>query len=201
MIRADLHIHTSHSPDASIHPKTIIEELNKHPTIKAAAITDHNTMEGYIKAKELAEDYTDIVLIPGAEISAIEGEIIILGLEQLPPTPWRVENVVNHAHANGGVVIAVHPYRGFGLGDLTRSFNVDAIETLNAITPLNLNKQAEDLAKVLNLPGVAGTDAHKPDELWTVSTEIRSTSEVSEILAAIRQGNTKAVLEVKSIRF
>jgi len=196
-----LHVHTKYSPDASTDPKTIVERLNAHPTIKATAITDHNTLEGYIKAKELAQAYPDVTIIPGVEISAIEGEILILGIEELPPTPWTIRRVIDFAKKNNGLIIAPHPYRGYGLGNLVRTYQIDAIETLNAITSPEANKAAENLAKTMNLPGVAGSDAHEPTELWTVHTEIQSSPDVAEILKAIRQGSVRIASPSKSIRF
>lgn len=201
MIRADLHVHTSYSPDASTPPKIIVDQLYTHSNIKAVAITDHNTMEGYYKAKELAAEHKDIAIIPGVEISTTEGEIIVLGVEELPPTPWTVRSVINFAKNNGGITIAVHPYRGFGLGDLARNYNLDAIEVLNAITPANANRLAEDLARTMHLPGVAGTDAHQPSELWSVYTEIQAPLDVARILEAIKNGFVKVSLADKSIRF
>jgi len=54
MIRVDLHIHTDYSFDASIQPKIILDQLYAHPFIRAIAITDNNTVEGYYKVWELA---------------------------------------------------------------------------------------------------------------------------------------------------
>jgi predicted metal-dependent phosphoesterase TrpH len=84
LIRADLHFHTRYSADATNSPKNIDEKLNKHPSIKTIAITDHNTLEGYRRTAELTKAYADILIIPGVEISAAEGEIILLGVGQLP---------------------------------------------------------------------------------------------------------------------
>lgn len=178
-----------------------MDRLNAHPTIKAAAITDHNTTEGYLKTKELAKSYPDIIIIPGVEITAIEGEIIILGAEELPPTPWTVRRVIEFARKNNAITIAPHPYRGYGLGNLTKTYQIDAIETLNAITTPEANKTAETLAKTMNLPGVAGSDAHEPDEMWVVYTEIQASPDVSEILGAIKKGAIRPSWTEKSIRF
>jgi predicted metal-dependent phosphoesterase TrpH len=201
MIRADLHIHTKYSPDASIPPKTIINQLYAHPYIKAAAITDHNTAEGYHKAQELASAYPDILIIPAVEISAINGDIIILGAAELPPKPWTVENVIDFAKKREALTIAAHPYRAPGLGDLTKNYNVDAIETLNGASTSNVNKLAENLAKIMGLPGVAGSDAHQVNELWTVYTEIQASSDVDEILKTIKKGLTRVASAEKSIHF
>lgn len=94
MIIADLHVHTKYSFDASIQPKTIVEKLYAHPFIKAIAITDHNTIEGYYKVRELASAYQDILIIPGVELATVEGDLILLGVEELPPKPWTVREVI-----------------------------------------------------------------------------------------------------------
>jgi predicted metal-dependent phosphoesterase TrpH len=201
MIHADLHSHTRYSPDATAHPKTIIERLNNHPTIKALAITDHNTNEGYFKVHELAKPYPDILIIPGAEISAKEGETILLGTTELPSEPWTVQNIIDHAKTHDAITIAPHPYRGLGLADKALKLDLDAIETLNGITPPGQNKQAQQLAKTRNLPGVAGSDAHFDADPWNVCTEIQATLDVDEILKAIRKGNVKATYTEKSIHF
>lgn len=201
MINADLHIHTTYSGDATNQPKTIVEQLNAHPTIKVLAVTDHNTFEGCRKVQELASSYQDILVIPGVEVSAVEGELILLGVTELPPKPWKAEDVIEFAKTNGGVTVAPHPYRGYGLGDLTRRLNVDAIEVLNGITDFDLNRRAEELAKTKGLPGVAGSDAHENQELWTVCTQVQASLDVDAILKAIKRGAVRTTLTLKSIHF
>jgi len=201
LIRADLHVHTNYSADATINLKTLIDQLNAHPTIKAIAITDHNTTEGYHHAKQLASAYPDILIIPAAEITTTHGDIIILGTAELPPKPWTPQNITNHAKQNNAITIAAHPYRTYGLGDATKNYAIDAIETLNGTSPTNINRMAENLAKTMNLPGVAGSDAHYIDELWTVYTEIQAPLDINEILKAIKNGKVKTAYAPKSIHF
>jgi hypothetical protein len=196
-----LHIHTKYSSDASINPKTIVDQLYAHPSIKAAAITDHNTVEGYYKARELASAYKDILIIPGVEISTAEGDLILLGVAELPPRPWTVKNVINFAKERKSLVIAAHPYRAYGLGNSTKNYDVDAIEILNGTSPPYINKLAENLAKTMGLPGVAGSDAHMAEELWTVYTEIQASSDINEILKSIKNGLVRVATAEKSIHF
>jgi hypothetical protein len=201
MIRADLHVHTRYSPDATNQPRSIVEKLNAHPKIKVVAITDHNTIEGYSEMQKLASAYEDVLVVPGVEIGAIEGEIIVLGITELPPKPWKAKNIIAFAVANDGLTIAPHPYRGLGLGDLVRQLDVDAVEVLNGITPSNLNKQAEELAKARGLPGVAGSDSHFDSDPWNVCTEVKASLDIDEILEAIKKGLVKVSSTGKSIHF
>ncbi|MEM3442588.1 MAG: PHP domain-containing protein [Candidatus Bathyarchaeia archaeon] len=191
MIRADLHVHTMYSFDASINPKTLVEQLNAHPTVKAIAITDHNTVEGYFKVRQLASAYQDLLIIPGVEISAVEGDLLVLGTAELPPKPWNAENIIDFGREIGALIIAAHPYRVYGLGDSTRNLDVDAIEVLNGNSQPHLNKMAENLAKSMGLPGIAGSDAHHPNELWTAYTEIQASLDVDDVLKAIKIGLVK----------
>ncbi|MGQ9624755.1 MAG: CehA/McbA family metallohydrolase [Candidatus Bathycorpusculaceae bacterium] len=201
MIRADLHIHTTYSFDASIPPKTLVEQLYAHPFIKAIAVTDHNTVEGYYKVRELAAPYKDIVIIPGVEVATIEGDLIVLGVAEMPPKPWTVQSVIDFAKEKNGVVIAAHPYRIYGLGDAVKKYDVDAIEVLNGASQPYVNKKAENLARELELPGVAGSDAHAVSELWTAYTEIQASLDINEILEAIKMGLVRASSIGKSIHF
>jgi hypothetical protein len=201
MIQVDLHIHTNYSFDASINPKTIVDQLYAHPTIKAIAITDHNTVEGYYKVRELASAYQDILIIPGVEVSTIDGDLIVLGVAELPPRPWTVQSVIDFAREKEALTIAAHPYREYGLGDLTKNYDVDAIEILNGASASHINKLAENLAKAMGLPGVAGSDAHHVNELWTVYTEVQASSDIDEILKAIKKGLIRVASTEKSIHF
>lgn len=201
MIRVDLHLHTHYSSDARIDPKTIVRQLYAHPTIKAVAITDHNTIRGYERVHNLSSSYQDILIIPGVEIGAIGGDIIILGVTELPPKPWSPENVIRFAKERDGLTIAAHPCRGFGLGDRAEHYDLDAIEVLNGISSNQANKMAKKLAKATGLPGVAGSDAHNVDEMWSVYTEVQASTDVHEILRAIKKGLIKVASMKKSIHF
>ena len=201
MIRVDLHLHTTYSPDASTNPKTIVNQLYAHPFIKAVAITDHNTTKGYYKTRKLASAYEDILIIPGIEVSAIGGDIIILGVTEPPPKPWTPENIIDYTKEQNGITITAHPYRTHGLGDQAKNYDFDAIEILNGISTPQANKTAQKLAKVMRLPGVAGSDAHRANELWSVYTEVQASLDIDEILKAIKKGLVKVASTRKSIHF
>ena len=188
MIRIDLHVHTLYSGDSNISPKMLIEQLNINPTVKAVAITDHDTIEGYKHVKRLAEAYEGLLVIPGVEVSTFEGHINVLGVEEMPKYPLSAEELIDFARERQAVVVIPHPYRVCGLGDNAKKLDADAIETLNYRASKAENKLAEKLAKELNLPGVAGTDAHRPNQLFKVYTEVDADPDINSILNAIRNG-------------
>jgi predicted metal-dependent phosphoesterase TrpH len=95
-------------------------QLHSHPTIKAIAVTDHGEIEGYFKVRELAAAYTDVLVIPGVEITTPEGDLLVLGINELPPKPWSVRSVIDFSRKRDGVVAVPHPYREHGLGSLAK---------------------------------------------------------------------------------
>jgi predicted metal-dependent phosphoesterase TrpH len=202
LIRADLHIHIKpYSDDSTVTAKTLVEKLAAHNFIKAAAVTDHDTVEGLTETRKLAAAYPDILIIPGVEISTAEGDLLVLGTEETPPKPWTVETVLDFARDNACVSVVAHPYREYGMGDLARNYKVDAIEILNGVSTPHANKLAQDLAKSMALPGTAGSDAHNPSELFTVYTEIQASLDVDEILKAIKKGLVTTHSTTRSIHF
>ncbi len=75
----DLHIHTSHSPDAVDEPCWAVERA-KQRGLLAIAITDHGTIKGWREARRLARD-AGIRLVPGIEVGAkhpYRGQILLL---------------------------------------------------------------------------------------------------------------------------
>ena len=201
MIRADLHIHTTYSDDSTVTPKALVEKLVAHKSVKAVAVTDHDTVNGLEETRRLAAAYPDILIIPGVEISTPQGDILILGAEETPPKPWTVQNVVDFARTNNYVSVVAHPYREYGMGDAARNYKFDAIEVLNGESTPQANKQAHELAKTMKLPGTAGSDAHKPSEPLTVYTEVQAGLNVDEILKAIKKGLVTAHSAARSIHF
>jgi predicted metal-dependent phosphoesterase TrpH len=201
LIRADLHIHTTYSGDSTVTPKTLVEKLVTHNSIKVAAVTDHDTVEGLSVTQKLASVYSDILIIPGVELSTAEGDLLVLGTEEIPPKPWNVESIVDFARDNACVSVVAHPYREYGMGDIARNYKVDAIEVLNGESSQQANKLAHELAKSMGLPGLAGTDAHTPSEVLTVYTEVQAGLDVDEILKSLRRGLVSVHSTARSIHF
>lgn len=188
MIQADLHIHTVYSSDSLIQPKSLVDMLVAHSFIKVAAITDHDSVRGCRATIELAAAYPDILIMPGVEISTTEGDILVLGTEELPPRPWTPETVVDYSKSINAVTIVAHPFREYGMGELARKYDVDAIEVLNGNSSTAANNEAKALAKSMDLPGTAGSDAHQVSELFSVNAKIEANLNVQSVLKAIRKG-------------
>ena len=186
-IKADLHVHTTYSKDSLITPKDLIYYAKKRG-LNAVAITDHNQLEGAYKiAKE-----TDFLVIPGMEVSSLDGHIVALNVKEIIPRGYSAPETVNRIHKAGGVAIACHPYVFFK-GSLKESVceTFDAIEIINARAfPFKRSvKKATETAERLNLSRVAGTDAHYGPQIGYGYTVIEAEeASVEAIAKAIVEG-------------
>lgn len=191
-VRGDLHIHSTESDGKPSPREIVLEAINRG--LNVISITDHDTFRGSIKAAKYARDIAggELVVIIGAEIRVAEGDILVYCSEDpLDRIPRTAAELVEEAHANNCITVAAHPYdlTRKGIGDLVKSVNVDAIEVFNARSPPNANEKALEVAKELNKPGIANSDAHILDEIGVAYT-LYDVEELSPeaVIEAIRSG-------------
>jgi hypothetical protein len=195
-IKVDLHVHTIYSGDSKVTLEAAVEAA-KRAELDGIAITDHDTVEALNKIEKFKK--SGILIIPGIEISAIEGHILAFGVWEPVPPGLSAEETIKEVRRLGGVAVAAHPLFPFkkGIGEKTlRNLKIDAIETLNASTlPLMYNSEIKKLNKIsaeLGLPQVGGSDSHLPETVGLAYTvmEVKSES-IQDILEAIKTGNVK----------
>nr|MDO8100732.1 PHP domain-containing protein [Candidatus Njordarchaeota archaeon] len=163
-LKLDLHTHTWYSQDG-IHPPTLVLQAAAIKGLSAIAITDHNTVKGLEQAKKFR---SKVLMIPGIEVDTKEGHLVGLGVDN-EIKPWRTATeTIETIKDAGGIVVVPHPFdflrRGIGLR--VKGLKIDAIEVMNSRTntPLS-NALAERLAKNMNSPVTAGSDAHIAEEV------------------------------------
>lgn len=188
-IKADLHIHTTYSSDSVITPKELVFYAKKRG-LTAVAVTDHDQVKGALKiAKE-----TDFLIIPGTEVSSLNGHIVGLNVSELIPRGLSADETVDRIHKAGGIAIACHPF-ALLKGSIGKhvSDKFDAVEVINASAfPFNrATSKANQLAERLKLPKVAGTDAHYGPVIGQAYTLIDSEANVGAIVKAITNGQCK----------
>ncbi len=89
-------------------------------------------------------------IIVGEEISAREGHVVGLFLQEWIPPGMDAARTVDAIHRQGGIAIAAHPYTNLmrwnnlvGVGNLIRSLPFDAVETRNSnFTEFRANRRA-----------------------------------------------------------
>lgn len=187
-LKVDLHVHTTYSSDSLISPKELVFWAKKNG-LNAVAVTDHNYLEGAFK---IAKETPDFLIIPGMEVSSADGHIVALNVPELIPKGYSATETVERIHKAGGVAIACHPYV-LGKGCLKEKVcpTFDAVEVINARAfPFKRSvKKAEETAKKLGLPRVAGTDAHYGPQIGFGYTLIEAEeASVDAIVKAIVDG-------------
>jgi hypothetical protein len=170
--KADLHIHTRVS-DGLASVESTIDYVEHATDLDVVAITDHEDVAGGLRARDYAarKGYT-VEVVPGAEITTLQGHILALFIDRTPPSFRSIESTLEAVHAAGGLAIAPHP-----LSWLTRSLSrrtllrlsasldpaqrLDGIELANpSPAGLRTRDRAIGLNRELRLVAVGGSDAH-----------------------------------------
>ena len=182
-VRVDFHVHSIYSSDSIITQKDLVFYAKKR-SLDAVAITDHNRIDG---ALFLAKK-TNLLIIPGIEVSTRSGHVVGLNVNQNIPKGMSVTETIDCIHDAGGLAVACHPFawfKGSLKKDITERF--DAIETINssAFPFRHCKKKSVELAKKFNLAQIAGTDAHNPQSIGLAYTLLDADLTINSILQAI----------------
>jgi len=159
--------------------------------INCIAIADHGTTEGALKMQNLAP----FPVIVAEEILTPHGEIIGMFLKESIRSGLSIEQAISHIRAQDALVCLPHPFdtlRGLRL-DSKRleelAEQIDIMEVFNARSPLHRSSaKARAFAKKYGIAGIAGSDAHTPNEIGNTYVEIPEFSGRSDFLQALRQG-------------
>jgi predicted metal-dependent phosphoesterase TrpH len=161
-MRADLHLHSRHSPDSTLEPREIVR-LAKSRDLRAVAITDHNTVAGHGAMADACKT-EGLLFIPGIEVTSTEGHILAYGVKSAPRDGRTAVETIEEIHALGGIASAAHPervYTGLSVAAV-RASKFDAVEVFNSQSLGRHNAQARKVAEELRLPVTGGSDAHQP---------------------------------------
>jgi predicted metal-dependent phosphoesterase TrpH len=191
-IKVDMHTHSEYSPDS----RTPI--ASQAAAIKAAGLdvvcaTDHNTIEGALRLRELADGFRVIV---GEEVSSRDGEIIGLFLEKPVGRGLSAEETIARIRDQGGLVSVPHPFSRNRRFHLRRSVlervwkDIDCIEIFNAREAFTQdNVRAAAFAREKGLPGAVGSDAHRASEIGRAWVEVEEFAGREDFIAALREGS------------
>ena len=192
--RLDLHVHSAVSPDG----REPLDRLVAHlPALglQGLALTDHNTTRGVARLGALQRERPDLLLVPGVEVSAAEGHLLVYGASEAPPAHRPLAELLDWCRQRTVVPVLAHPFRwthGVG-GVVARTAAVPAVETTNGHNGRRANARALEAAAGRNLGSTGGSDAHLLADLgraWTRFPEGVATVEAA--LEALGRGSTIA---------
>jgi len=164
-MRFDLHIHSRYSKDCNLEIEEILRTAEGRG-LDGIAITDHDTIQGGLKAQRREGD---VEVIVGAEIKTDRGEIVGYFLEE-EVRSRTFREVVVEIHDQGGVASLPHPFdtlrsASFGPKDKDASL-FDWVEVFNGRCLWNgFNEKARAFSQAHRLGIAAGSDAHTLGEI------------------------------------
>lgn len=191
-VKVDMHTHSEYSPDSRTSLK------RQAAAVRAAGLhvvcaTDHNTIEGALRLRELADGFRVIV---GEEVSTRDGEIIGLFLDEAIPRGLTAEETIARIHDQGGLVSVPHPFSRNRAFHIRRSAlervwkDIDCIEVFNAREAFSGdNLRAAAFAKEKELPGAVGSDAHRASEIGRAWVEVEDFTGREDFIASLREGS------------
>ena len=185
-LKIDLHVHTCYSSDAVTTLKEVIVYSEKRG-LDGVAITDHDTLAGALKLQN-----SDLIVIPGIEITTLSGHLLALNVTTPIPAKLDINETIQRIHEAGGIAVAAHPTLFYKSAPSQKTASYDAIEVINsAAIPFQLFTYLNrKLATRLNLPQTAGSDSHYAPEIGAAYTVIEADPDVDEIVQAIKKGAT-----------
>ena len=191
MYEVDLHSHTSYSHDAHTSPREFVGRA-REVGLDRIAVTDHGTIEGALRAKELDPD----LVIVGEEVRcACHTELIGLFLSERIPMRLPLAEVVDRIRDQGGVIYAPHPfaYAREARRRAARALEVaDVVEAINARAFLpGWNRAASRAAAKRGIPQAAGSDAHFAFEIGRARTLMPAFDSVGSFAAALSEARPR----------
>ena len=177
----DLHCHSSASFDSKLGPVELMAAALA-AGLTHLEITDHETLDGALRARELAPD--GLTIIVGEEIRTTDGDLIGLYLTKPIPkgmSPGATSAAIRKQRGIVGLPHGFDPYRpsvgvDLVLPDALRELGqlVDYVEIHNGrVADPRANERAAEFAHIVGLPGVAASDSHTLAEVGTGAVVLR----------------------------
>ncbi len=205
---ADLHCHSSASFDSLSRPADLVRAAAARG-LTHLAITDHERLDGALRARDLAPP--ELTIIVGEEVRTTAGDLLGLYLERAVPMGLSPGDAAAAIREQGGLVGLPHPFDRFrssgaskvveaaALAELAE--RVDFVEAHNARAFRGANEQAARFARDRERPGVASSDAHTSLEVGVAYTILpgdpRTAAEMRVALQGARLVTGRATVLVR----
>ncbi len=111
--KADLHMHSTYS-DGIGTIEQILHHVQYNTRLDVIAITDHDVVDGALRARELwARGNYRFDFIVGEEISTNQGHLLALFIEKPIRPHLSMERSIDLVHEQSGLAIVAHPLNPF----------------------------------------------------------------------------------------
>ena len=212
----DLHFHSLYS-DGFNRVEAIARKA--HDLGIGVAITDHNQIGGAVEI----DGYSDVLSIPGIEVTSREGTHILIyfyhiehlevfykdhvipymGNDIMSSTTLKMEEIISHARKFKTVIIFPHPYCGIYTGIQNSYFSedrrerifpmVDGVEVINSENMNKSNLRSALLGFNLGKGITGGSDGHRISQMGKVVTYATCKRSRKAFLDAVKKKKTKVI--------
>ncbi len=209
MGQADLHLHTTYSD--GLGTVEAVMEAARRAGLDIVAITDHDTLQGALRARDLAPRY-GIGVIPGVEITTAQGHLLAYWVERPVPAGRSLIETLLRVGEQGGVCVAPHPtaqwVASLGAHAIWQALHhpeagrvLVGIEVYNMGLPrLVNNRGAQALGDATGLAQLANTDSHM---LWTIGrcASVFPGTSAQALRHALEQHTTRPLIGARPATF
>lgn len=197
MFGIDTHVHSSrYSPCAPFLKLERLKDEKFPSTLNGVVITDHDSWWPKEEWTTLVEATKNLKLYRGIELSSEEGcHLVIIGLSSPGPLKKgiRCQTAISFAHSHEAAVILAHPYSK----PLPPEYileKLDAVEVFSSSFEGTDTKRAIELAKTINKPTLACSDAHSIGRIGLGYTAFpRPPRDDFELAQFVKRGMGKAI--------
>jgi predicted metal-dependent phosphoesterase TrpH len=203
--KADLHIHTT-AGDGLDSVEAILDHVEHATQLDVVAITEHDNLLVGLEAREVAAKRgLRTRVVPGAEITTLNGHLVALYIERPVPIFRPIEETIEAIRAQGGLCFVPHPLswltRSVGPRTLARlmarrheCLAPDGLELANCspTTRTFMAKARRLNAALYGLPSIGASDAHFKEAAGSAYTEFAGETE-EDLKRALQNGDVFGV--------
>jgi len=200
----DLHTHTYPlSRDSALNADELVER-SKAAGLDGIVLSEHDWAWHPEHVRALAERHNFLVL-HGIEVNTEYGHILVVGPPRFQYAMGQVEELARRVHEADGAMWGAHPYRRSYPTDWDDEANRDAavergirnpayrlvtaLEVVNGRSTPRENRISQRIAERLALPGTAGTDSHRVEDIGRAATYFeRDIRDLAGLAEEIRAG-------------
>ena len=214
----EMHVHTrAGSSDSMLDPHDLID-IARGNTLTGVNITEHDKVLEPHQRRAFVGAHPDCFVNFGMEVSTDLGHMIAIGLNEYLGGIRRASRLREELDRVGGFLIVAHPFRRLfdpvtamrtgvkfemspeEAAERLEVFKVvHVLEIANAANTPRENYFAAEVAALLGMPGIGGSDAHSDSGIGVFATGFRrAVTSPEQLLEELHAGRFEAVHRASS---
>ncbi len=181
----DLHVHTRRYSGCSNIDPDLLPGRAREAGLHGIGLTEHGIRWPDEEIDKLIErsGIRDVVLLPGQEVACyslqgrFQGEFLVYGYPESLGSNKSAEQLIEMVHAEGGIVIAAHPFKQggvsgeyYGTGEDTELYALDGLEIEHPSYGHDARERAREVMEKMQVAGTGSSDSHDLRNLGSIVT-------------------------------